>query len=74
MEVKIGVQNVAREIVLDSSDSSEDVTLAVSAALQAGGVLQLNDSKGRLVLVPVATLAYVEVGEPEVRRVGFGTM
>jgi hypothetical protein len=74
VEVKIGVQHAAREIVVESRDSSEDVVKAVMKAYGEGGLLRLTDEKGRLVLVPVDKLAYVEIGEPEVRRVGFGAM
>lgn len=74
MEVKIGVQHAAREIVVESRDSSETVAAAVTKAHGDGGLLRLTDEKGRLVLVPVDKLAYVEIGEPEVRRVGFGAM
>jgi hypothetical protein len=44
----------------------------VSKALGDGGALTLDDEKGRRVIVPVDALAYVEVGEETVRRVGFG--
>jgi hypothetical protein len=37
-------------------------------------VLSLTDERGRRVLVPAERLAYVEIGEPETRRVGFGAM
>ena len=74
MEVKIGVQNAAREIVLESEQSSDDVARTVSTALAEGGTLSLRDAKGRTVLVPVDKLAYVEIGEPETRRVGFGAL
>lgn len=73
MEVKIGVQNSAREIVLESTMTTEEITEAVSSAVKAGdGVLSLDDEKGRRVLVPAQRLAYVELGAPEQRRVGFG--
>ena len=75
MEVKIGVQNAVREIVLESAQSADDVAKAVTAAItDGGGILNLADEKGRRVIVPVDKLAYVEIGEPEVRRVGFGAM
>ncbi len=74
MEVKIGVQHAAREIVVESRESSDDVIKTVTKAYGDGGLLRLSDEKGRLVLVPVDKLAYVEIGEPEVRRVGFGAM
>lgn len=72
MEIKIGVQNVAREIVLESNQSADEVVAAVDAALSGAPSLRLTDERGRVVLVPTASLAYVEVGEEESRRVGFG--
>lgn len=75
MEVKIGVQNVARELSIETDDTAEEVVAAVRAALgDASGVLSLTDSRGREVLVPTATLAYVQVGDSEKGRVGFGTV
>ncbi len=73
MEVKIGVQYSAREIVLDSSLSPDEVATAVAESLRADlGVLTLTDAKGRRVLVPADKIAYVEIAEQELRRVGFG--
>ena len=75
MEVKIGVQYAARELVLESAQSPDEVAKAVSEALRADlGVLTLVDEKGRRVLVPADKLAYVEIAESEQRRVGFGAM
>ena len=74
MEVKIGVQYSAREIVLESAQPPDDVEQLVTAAIDSGGLLILADEKGRRVLVPVEKLAYVEIGEPVERRVGFGAM
>ncbi len=75
MEVKIGVQYAARELVLDSAQSPDDVAKTVAEALRSdAGVLSLVDEKGRRVIVPTDKLAYVEIAESETRRVGFGTM
>lgn len=75
MEVKIGVQHAARELVLESKQSSDEVAKLVGDALKSGeGVLTLVDEKGRRVLVPADKLAYVEIAENEQRRVGFGAM
>jgi hypothetical protein len=74
VEVKIGVQNTNRELVLDSSDSSDDVAKAVSASLSGDEkVLVLSDSKGRKVLVPSDKLAYVEIGTSTIGQVGYRT-
>jgi hypothetical protein len=74
VEVKIGVRNVAREITLESAQTAEEVAAAVDQALEAGTTLRLSDEKGRLVVVPAGVLGYVEIGAPEGRRVGFGTI
>ena len=67
MEVKIGVQNAARELSIESVKNADDVQKALAAALESGGLFTLEDEKGRRVAVPVEKLAYVEIGEPTVR-------
>ncbi|MDQ6650758.1 MAG: DUF3107 domain-containing protein [Actinomycetota bacterium] len=75
MEVKIGVQYAARELVLESTLSAAELEQTVAAALgNEQGVLSLVDDKGRRVLVPASKLAYVEIAEQEARRVGFGSL
>ena len=74
MEVRIGVQNVARELAFESSQSVDEVTSVVDEALKKGGTLALTDEKGRRYVVPVAALGYVHIGETEKSRGGFGTV
>ncbi len=74
MEVKIGVQYAAREIVLESNQTPDEVEKAVNDALKSGGLLTLTDDRGRRVVVPSDRLAYVEIGEQVERRVGFGAI
>ncbi|ATZ24614.1 DUF3107 domain-containing protein [Streptomyces lavendulae] len=75
MEVKIGVQHAPREIVLESDLSAEELESAVVAALSGTApLLSLTDVKGRKVLVPSDRLSYVDLGEPSVRKVGFGAL
>ena len=71
MEITIGVQNVARELVVETDEASDKIAAQVLKAVEAGTSLDLTDSKGRRVVVPAATLAYVEIGGDEARRVGF---
>jgi hypothetical protein len=71
MEIRIGVQNVSREIVVETDKSSDDISALVTKAL-TGGVLDLMDVQGRRVVVPSSALAYVQIGEEIKRRVGFG--
>ena len=72
MEVKIGVLHTPREIVLESSQSQAEVEEIVAAALKSvDGQLSLTDDKGRRVIVPANLIAYVEIAQADVRRVGF---
>ncbi|NJQ00963.1 DUF3107 domain-containing protein [Streptomyces zingiberis] len=75
MEVKIGVQHTPREIVVESAQTADEVERRVADALAGKAqLLTLDDEHGRKVLVPAEKLAYVEIGEPTARKVGFGTL
>jgi archaellum component FlaG (FlaF/FlaG flagellin family) len=74
VEVKIGIQNVGREIALESALDAEAVAKIVSDAIANGTDLRLTDEKGRQIIVPGNVLGYVEIGAEEVRRVGFGAL
>jgi len=77
VDVRIGITQVARELLVELADDTDRDALkgAVSAALAgATDCLALTDRRGREVLVPSAKIAYVEVGVGEgERRMGFGT-
>ncbi|MGB2919808.1 MAG: DUF3107 domain-containing protein [Mycobacterium sp.] len=73
MEVKIGVTDSPRELILNSAQTPAEVEKLVADALAAdAGVLSLTDEKGRRFLVQSAKIAYVEIGAADSRRVGFG--
>ncbi|MEV0587368.1 DUF3107 domain-containing protein [Nonomuraea sp. NPDC050310] len=73
MEIKIGVLSVPREIVVEVDLSADQVEEELRMALATDrGVFALTDVKGRRVIVPVASLGYIEIGEDEPRPVGFG--
>lgn len=71
MDIRIGVQNTAREVALESNESPSEVNAKVAAAINDGSVLTLTDDKGRTVIVPGDKIAYVEVGVPTTGKVGF---
>lgn len=73
MEVKIGVQSVPREIVVDTPMGVDEVRQALADALSSDGFLEISDDKGGHVMVPAARLGYVEIGGAEPRRVGFNS-
>jgi hypothetical protein len=72
VEVKVGILMAPRELVLETDAPAEDIERALAEALADGKVFVLKDSKGRTVLVPPAKIAYVELGVPEPRKIGFG--
>jgi hypothetical protein len=76
MEVKIGIQSVPRELVVETDTPADEIERDLSAALENGGhsVFALSVTKGGKVLVPADKIAYVEFGAPEARRVGFGNI
>lgn len=72
MEVKIGIVESNRELVMQTKQSDDEVKGAVTAALTGGSdLLELTDEKGKRYLVPAARVAYVELGSAESRTVGF---
>lgn len=74
MEVRIGIQQAARELVIESPDTPDAVAKKVADALKNDTLLDLVDEKGHRVVVPAGKLAYVEIAAAEVRKVGFGTI
>jgi Protein of unknown function (DUF3107) len=76
VDVRIGITRSIKELEVEMGDEADrDAVIAqIDESLSAAtGVLWLTDRKGRRVGVPVAAVAYVEVGAPTAeRRVGFG--
>jgi len=76
VDVRIGITQTPKELEIElKEDADPDKVVAdIEKLLKTGdGVLWLTDRKGRRVGVPVAKVAYVEVGAPQSdRRVGFG--
>ena len=75
MEVKIGIQSIPRELILETKASAEEIQRQLSEALSldGSGLLVLADTHGGTVLVPAGKIAYVEFAGSEQRRVGFGS-
>ncbi|HEX3947093.1 MAG TPA: DUF3107 domain-containing protein [Acidimicrobiales bacterium] len=76
VDVRIGIVQTPKELEVElGEDADRDKVLADIESALGGtdGVLWLTDRRGRRVAVPVAKVAYVEVGAPaNERRVGFG--
>lgn len=75
MDVRIGIVQTPKELEVELGEDvdRERLLSEIEAALADDAVLWLTDRRGRRVGVPVAKVAYVEVGAPTPdRRVGFG--
>jgi hypothetical protein len=73
VDITIGVQNLPREVTIDSDQPAETIVKSVHEALANQKALELTDHRGRRVIVPTAAIGYVEIGTETRGRVGFGT-
>jgi len=74
VDVRIGVTDTPKELVVDLGDADRDAVRADLDAALAGtmAVLWLTDKDGRTVGVPAQRIAYAELGRPEGgRTIGF---
>ncbi|HEY6280102.1 MAG TPA: DUF3107 domain-containing protein [Streptosporangiaceae bacterium] len=74
MEVKIGIQSIPRELVVETRASAQEVEHSLAAALSDGGLFILPDDKGGKVIVPADKIGYLEFTGSDQRRVGFGNL
>ncbi|MGI3784783.1 MAG: DUF3107 domain-containing protein [Janthinobacterium lividum] len=74
MEIKVGIQYVNREVVVDTDESAASIEKSFSDAVENNSVLTLTDNRGRRVMIPGAKIAYLELGEENARKVGFGSL
>jgi hypothetical protein len=74
VEVKIGIQSVPRELILETNAAADEVAAALEDAVAKRAVFTLLDQKGGRVLIPADKIAYVEFSANEQRRVGFGNV
>jgi hypothetical protein len=76
VDVRIGIVQTTKELEVELADDADRdrVLKDIEGALGKGdGILWLTDRRGRRVAIPVAKVAYIEVGAPiGERRVGFG--
>jgi hypothetical protein len=72
VEVKIGIQSIPRELVVETNATPEEIESSLSEALTSGGLFVLPDDKDGKVMVPADKIGYVEFAGVEQRRVGFG--
>jgi hypothetical protein len=74
VEVKIGIQSISRELVLETPSSPDELERSLLTALSNGGMFVVRDEKGGKVLIPAEKIGYVELNGSEQKRVGFGNL
>lgn len=74
MEIKIGVNNIPREVSIDAQASADEVEQALRTAITDDGLLVLTDEKGRKLMVPARQIGYLDLGQEHSRPVGFGNL
>lgn len=74
IEIKIGVENSPRELVVEVELTADEILAATEAATTNGTNFAVQNPKGRYVVVPGNKITYVEIGEPATRKVGFGVL
>jgi Protein of unknown function (DUF3107) len=74
VEVKIGVQSIQRELVVETPSSPDEVERSLVTALGNGSMFVVRDDKGGKILIPAEKIGYVELNGSEQRRVGFGNL
>jgi hypothetical protein len=72
VEVKIGIQSIQRELVLDTPSSPDEVERSLATALSNGGMFVVRDEKGGKILIPAEKIGNVELNGTEQRRIGIG--
>ena len=77
MEVKIGIQSIPRELVVETDGTAEEIERDLAAALSARRrprAARAGHPKGGRVLIPADKIAFIEFGSEQSRRVGFGNI
>ncbi len=72
MDVKIGIQHITRELIVDTDQSADEVATAYQEAVANGGTFELVDTKGGRTIVRADSVAYLDLGSEKARKVGFG--
>jgi hypothetical protein len=77
VEVKIGIQSIPRELVVDTDTPVEEIERALAEALQSAdgrAVFAIETLKGGRLLIPADKIAFIEFSQDQARRMGFGNI
>ncbi len=72
VDIRIGIINTARELVITTNAPVKDLEKAIAEGLASeSGTIRFEDEKGHIFVVASRHLAYVELGVEKARKVGF---
>lgn len=74
MEIKVGIQHINREIAVETAETAAEVEKNLASALKSDGLLTLTDERGRKVVLQAKLIGYIDIGEENARKVGFGQL
>ena len=72
MDVRIGITQSPRDLTFESAQSAAELSSEIQKAIESGApLLSLKDEKGKTLLIPTASISFVEIGAEKARPVGF---
>jgi Skp family chaperone for outer membrane proteins len=71
MEIRIGIQDSARDLAIESEEARSEILEKINSAISGGELLSLTDAKGRTIIVDAKKISFVEIGPAHVGQVGF---
>jgi hypothetical protein len=77
VEVKIGIQSIPRELIVDTDTPPEEIERALATALSGADgqrIFAVDTLKGGRLLIPADKIAFLELSPDQARRVGFGNI
>lgn len=72
MEIKIGIREIGREIVVETETAAQDIEQDFTEALSKGGVFKLVGANGRKLVFNASQIGYLDMASEQARPVGFG--
>lgn len=74
MDIKIGLAESPRELVISRAEGQEEILEQVTRAIEGGEpTVTIRDDRGRAFVVRTERISYVEVGSATARTVGFAS-
>jgi hypothetical protein len=70
-DIRIGITDTPQELNIETELSLDKVQALINESLSKDTPFVITDVRGRQTIVPAKKIAFIELGESAVRRVGF---